>query len=154
MRTSVCAPEAWRLRCPTGCRSVSYREQSRSAEAAHQRRELPTEIAGIANASVHAIASRRNVLMRRIAREKHASFSIGLSHQQVWGPWIGNQDFAGDGPTHKSSEQRVGIDMIQIIAGLGTRVQRPVIDVVLRNQRSAGRLVVPSDAPALQHVAC
>src|SRR6516165_11500995 len=32
-------------------------------------------------------------------------------------------------------------------------MQRPVIDIVLRNQRANGRLVVPGDAPALQHVA-
>jgi hypothetical protein len=75
-------------------------------------------------------------LVRSIAGEKHASLSIGLSHQQVWGPRIGK--FAGDGPTHKSSEQGIGIDPIQIIAGLRTRMQRPVIDIVLRDSVPRG----------------
>ena len=58
------------------------------------------------------------------------------------------------GPTHEAGEQRVGVVIAYQVAGLGTRLQGPVIDVVLRDQRSAGRLVMPGNAPTLQDFAC
>src|SRR5262249_2201350 len=43
---------------------------------------------------------------------------------------------------------------IQIFTWFGAGLQRPVFGVVLGNQRTALRLVVPRNTPALQHLAC
>src|SRR5262249_29520184 len=66
-------------------------EQTRSAEAAHQCRELPAESASIADASIHPVAPRRNILVCRITGQNVAPLSIDLRWEQVWGPGIANE---------------------------------------------------------------
>src|SRR5580692_12081990 len=128
------------------------RDQFWPAKSLHQRGELPAEVAGVANPCVHAVSAGRDVLVRGIAGEKHATGTVTIRDQQVRRPRIGDQDFMVERRAGKCLQQRA----CRGVTGAGalgeTRMQRPDVFVVLRNQRAVDRLIVPGDAPALQKI--
>jgi hypothetical protein len=70
MRTSVWAanlPVAQTDRAPLGIVGL---ENAGAAKSPHAGGELPAEIAGITDARIHAIAARRDVLVRGVADEQ------------------------------------------------------------------------------------
>src|SRR4029453_7473819 len=85
-------------------------EQARSAETSQHSSELPTEVASVANPSVHAVTPGRDVLVRRIPNQKHPAQSIALGHQQVRRPGISHQDLVIKVATCKSAQQHMWVE--------------------------------------------
>ena len=125
-------------------------EQAFRRPALERGRELPAEIDGIADAGVHAVATGRDVLVRRIARQEDAAALVALGQQEMREPGIGHQDFPREGAARPGIEHclRVGVAV-----GGHARLQGPGVLVVLRDQRALVGLVVPGDAEGLQDIA-
>ena len=63
-------------------------EQIATAPALQPRRQLPTEIDGVADAHVHAEAAEWGMQMARIARQKYPALGVGVGHEPVCEPQI------------------------------------------------------------------
>jgi len=115
-------------------------------------RKLPAKIASISDPGVHAVAARRDVLVRRIADEKHAADRIALGDQEMRRPGTREQNFVIEVMISEITEHRAGIDRLRRHVPRKPRLERPNVAIVLRYQSALGRLVVPCHAKMLEYV--
>ncbi len=127
-------------------------EQRRATPAVQHCGELPADVDRVAHAGVHAIAAGGNVLMHRIAREKHAALAITLGEQQIAAPHAGDDHFVDvHPPTQRLGDQILGPELRRIDLQREVANQRPGVDFVLRDQRRRrGEEDVPELAMGMQ----
>jgi hypothetical protein len=114
--------------------------------------KLPAKIASISDPGVHAVAARRDVLVRRIAGKKHPANSVTLGDQEMRRPGTREQDFVIEVMPGKITEHCASIDLLRRDVPRKPGLERPDVAVVLRDQSALGRLIVPCHAEMLEHV--
>src|SRR5579859_8285219 len=131
---------------------IIRRHQAWTSEAMQDCGELPAEVASIADAGVHAITAGWNVLMSSVACQQDPIGPIGLRHEQVRSPGVGNQDFVFKVAACKFPQQPVQVHRLRCNTCRPSRLKGPCVAIVLRDQRADSRLIMPSHSPTLQHV--
>src|SRR5262245_24859372 len=114
--------------------------------------KLPAKVTRIANTGIHAIAAGWDILVRGVAGEKYPVEAVALGDQQVRRPGTCEQDFVVELASGEVAKHCAGINRLRRDVLRKSRLKRPDVPIILRDQRALGGLVVPRHAEMLEHV--